>query len=62
MEGDSKCVICWASSTCKLPWKLLDVVEELVDLARNLSASFSHARQSANKVADALTNESCVRV
>lgn len=34
VEGDSKCVLIWASSFCRPPWRLLDVVEEVLDLAK----------------------------
>lgn len=53
MEGGSRCVINWAFSSCKPPWRLLDV-EEVTDLARFLDVSFSLVACSANQVADTL--------
>lgn len=54
VEGDSQCVNHWVSDSCVPSWRLLDAVEEVVDLARNFNASFSHVRRSTIKTADAL--------
>ena len=40
VEGDSLSAIRWASESCKGPWRLENVVEDDVDLARHLDGSF----------------------
>lgn len=45
VEGDSQWVNHWVSDSCMPSWRLLDVVEEVVELARNFNASFSHVRR-----------------
>lgn len=40
VEGDSFCVIQWATSWALAPWYLVDILEEVQDLSTNLEASF----------------------
>lgn len=43
VEGDSFCVIQWATSWAALaPWYLADILEEVQDLSKYLEASFLH--------------------
>lgn len=44
VEGDSLCVIHWASGLYMPPWCLANVVEEVVDLAQHIQASSIHAK------------------
>ena len=57
VEGDLECVLRWVSRRSAPPWRLLDVLGEVKDLARNLNANLSHIRWSANEVADILAKE-----
>ena len=52
VEGDSTCIIRWASGLCRAPWSLADVVEEVVDLATILNTSFYHVKRSTNTITD----------
>lgn len=60
MEGDSLCAH-WVNGRSRTPWGLADVAEEVHVLARRLEASFSHAKHSANSVADILAKEGVSR-
>lgn len=61
LEGNPKCVIGWASATCRPPWHLLDEVEEVIDLARNLTRLFLVGRRLANVAVHALAKEGVLR-
>ena len=54
VDRDSFCSIRWMSGQAKAPWKLDNILEEVIDLARRLGASFFHVKQSANSKADHL--------
>lgn len=58
VEGDSMCVYRWASDACKPPWMMADVMDEVMDLARSMNASFLHIRRSTHEMADKLAKES----
>lgn len=57
VEAESFCAIRWASGLCGASWAMADVVEGVMDLAKGLVASFSHAKKSTNSEADHLTKE-----
>lgn len=57
VEGDSFCAIQWARASAKPPWKLMGVVDEILDLARSLLVTFSHILRSANSEVDQLAKE-----
>lgn len=57
MEGDSLCVIRWATGRCKPPWDLADITEEVHVLARRQEASFTHVKCIANSTGDILAGE-----
>ncbi|XXG46579.1 hypothetical protein AAC387_Pa02g1389 [Persea americana] len=57
VEGDLECVLRWVSRRSTPPWRLLGVVDEVKDLARNLNANLSHIRRSTNEVVDILAKE-----
>lgn len=48
VEGDSLCAIRWASRRCSAPWALMDAVEEVRDLSKDVEISFVHVKTSAN--------------
>lgn len=45
VESDSLCVLRWVLDSCRPPWRLMDAVEEILDLNRHLHASFSHIKR-----------------
>lgn len=57
VEGDTLCVIHWAAGSCFALWTMTNIMEEVLDLARQLNASFHHVKQVANEVADDLAKE-----
>lgn len=46
------------SGSCLVPWSLVDVVEELVDLGNAFEASFLHVIRSPHLEADCLVESS----
>lgn len=54
VEGDSLCAIQWSLGLIRASW--VDVVEEVLDLARKINAS-SHIKQSANVAAKILAKQ-----
>lgn len=60
IEGDSKCVMLWASQASKAPWFFVDIIEEVVQNSSNLNVSFHHIKCSANSEADRLAKESLI--
>ena len=46
-----------ASRRSSPPWRLVDIVEEIWDLANITSASFSHVKRQANDAADILAKD-----
>lgn len=63
VENDSMCVIRWAFSACKPPWRMVDVIEKVmprnlnVSMPRNLNVSFLHIPRSYNGVAGTMATE-----
>ena len=53
VEGDSSCVTGWASMSSSSPWRFVDIVEEIRDLAYITFAS-SHVKRQANTAANML--------
>lgn len=49
VEGDFLCAIKWAAGCCKPRWRLVDVAEEILDLARILRYYFFHVKRDANE-------------
>lgn len=47
----------WAAGSCFALWTMTNIMEEVLDLARQLNASFHHVKQAANEVADDLAKE-----
>lgn len=46
VESDSLCVLRWALDSCRPPWRLVDAVEEILDLNRHLRVFFlSHQKR-----------------
>ena len=41
----------------RAPWSLADVVEEVIDIARELEASYFHIQRCANRAADHLAKK-----
>lgn len=58
VEGDSLYDIRWAASSSKPPWHLVDVMEEVIELALKLNVSFVLLLCSANEEVDLLAKES----
>ena len=56
-QGDSKCVILYASQASPTPWFFADNIEEMVQNSENLYVSFHHNKQSDNSEADHLAKE-----
>lgn len=54
VEGDSNCVIRWASRSADSPWHMADICKEL---ALKLNLSFSLVKLSANETADELAKK-----
>lgn len=48
------CVIRWVLESSKPPWRMADVVDEVLELASKLKVSFTHVNCSANVAADCL--------
>lgn len=44
MEGDALCTTIWVLGLCGAPWAMTNVVQEVVNLAKVLDASFSHVK------------------
>lgn len=57
LEGCSSCVTRRALGTSSFPWCLADAVEEVLELATKLNASFVNVLRSANEAADSLGKE-----
>lgn len=57
VKGDSFCVCRWASSQSTAPWYLANIMEQVLDLATRLGASFLHVKWSANTEADRQAKE-----
>lgn len=45
-EGDSWCANRWASRVTRPPWRLVDMVEEVIELASRINATFVHVLRS----------------
>lgn len=54
VEGDSFCGIRWPNGSSKPPWGLANIKKEVVDLAKQLDATFIHVKQSFNSLANKL--------
>lgn len=52
IEGNSSCAIKWASQASTAPWYLVDVIEEVVDISKNVNIKLC-----ANLEADHLAKE-----
>ncbi|XP_077252720.1 uncharacterized protein LOC143892159 [Tasmannia lanceolata] len=61
VEGDSTNVVAWASGHSNGPWKLQDLLAEILDLIRVLDPKIEHRRQSANEAADILAKAGVLR-
>lgn len=60
IEGDSSCVIQWASQALRPPWYLADIIEEVVESSKNLNVTFHqdhHIKHIANLEVDRLAKE-----
>lgn len=57
LEGCSSCVTQRALGTSSFPWFLADAVDEVLELATMLNASFVNVLRSANEAADSLGKE-----
>ncbi|XP_010242179.1 PREDICTED: uncharacterized protein LOC104586589 [Nelumbo nucifera] len=57
IEGDSKIVISWTNSRGNAPWIYKHPLREIVSLAKELNASFTWIRRSANGIADSLAKQ-----
>ena len=44
VEGDSYCVIQWASQSSNPSWILADIIQEVVQLSRELNIAFHHIK------------------
>lgn len=62
VEGDSSCAIKWASQASMAPWYLIDVVEEVAEIAKNIKFSYNLITRSANSEADSLAKEGVCRL
>lgn len=45
MEGDSICTIRWALGVCRALWTIVDAVEEVQDLSKDMDISFAHVKK-----------------
>ena len=61
VEGDSYCVTQWGSQSSNPPWIVEDIIEEVVQLSRELNISFHQIKRSANQEADKLTKEGVLK-
>ena len=62
VEGDSSCVIQWASQSFSPPWYLADIIEEVLQLSGDLNVSFHHIMRSANAEAGLLAKEGVIKL
>lgn len=53
VEGHNFCVIWWAAREAKVPWYVVDILEEVTDLARRLGISNYHIKRSAKSLPSA---------
>lgn len=53
--------VIWCLGQCKAMWPLANKVEEMLNLAKRIKASFHHIKQSENEVADCLAKEWVLR-
>eukprot|EP00268_Persea_americana_P066521 TRINITY_DN906_c1_g1_i4.p1 TRINITY_DN906_c1_g1~~TRINITY_DN906_c1_g1_i4.p1 ORF type:complete len:123 (-),score=20.73 TRINITY_DN906_c1_g1_i4:193-561(-) len=61
VEGDSSCVIQWATQSSPPPWYLAEIIEEVLQLSGDLNVSFHHIMRSANAEADKLVKEGVLK-
>ena len=61
VEGDSYCVIQWASQSSNPPWNLADIIKEVVKLSHDLNRSFNHIKRSANQELDKIAKEGVLK-
>ena len=61
IEGDSYCVIRWASRASNPAWNLANIIEEVIQLSRELNGSFQHIKRSAKQEANKLAKEEVLK-
>ena len=61
LEGNSYCIIQWASQSLNPPWNLIHIIEEVVHLSRELNVSFHQIKRSTNQDADKLAKEGVLK-
>ena len=61
IEGDSLCAIKWSSQASTSPWYLVVIIEEVVEISKNLNFSFHHIKHSANSEVGRLAKEGVSR-
>ena len=62
IEGDSYCVILWASQSSNPPWNLVHIIEEVVHLSQKWNVYFHHIKRPANHEADKLAKEGVLKL
>lgn len=57
VEAYSICSIQWALRSWKVPWRLVDVVEEVIDIGSALEATFFPVKRSTDGVENHLAKK-----
>lgn len=57
IEGDSFSAIKWRLCQVKCPWRLADLVDEIIQITQPLQCMFHHVLREANDLADGFAKE-----
>lgn len=61
LEGGSAGVIGWVSNGIRFPWKIANIIEEILDISDGIVVTFSHVPREINWDTDILAKRGVLR-